>query len=320
MPIIAPKHVRKMIITGAITAAVLSGVAAYVWYENMRPPILEIYVIPLKSGQSVFIRTPSDKRILIDGGTNSEIIRHISSILPFYTRRIDKIVVTKKDGKHVTGLVDVVGRYLIGEIIVPTIDLESIGLASTTDGIYQAFIDVANKESIQIKKVLVGDSETIDEGIASGMNGQSNSPVRFDVLFPAATSSFKYSKSSAPELVMRISYGYTSVMLAGSITTKIQKFVAKWPITSSSTSALSPENLNAKSFNDLKSNVLVMSQNATANTVAPAFMKVVLPEDIIYSKALSKSQPSQEDHRFNIREVGAIKIVSDGVTIEIEKL
>src|SRR5689334_6366418 len=146
---IASKLISKPVIIGAVSVlAVSAGLAGYVWYENHRPPVLEVYVIPLKTGQALFIRTPNDKRILVDGGTNSEIIRYISKILPFYSRRIDQIIVTRTDGAHVTGLIDAVNRYAVGEVVAPGITLESLGLASSTDQIHQTFLDAAASHKI----------------------------------------------------------------------------------------------------------------------------------------------------------------------------
>ena len=306
---ISRKKIKKILAVVFFCLVVVLGVLVYVWLENRRPPVLEVYVMSLKSGQSVFIRTPNDKRILIDGGTNSEIIRYISSILPFYARNIDKIIVTTADSNHVTGLIDVINRYFVGEVIVPSVSLEDFELASSSDQIYQTFIDIANKAKIPIRKVLAGDMISLD-------NVSATSSVKLDVLFPVASSSFIYSKASGPELVAKISYGSTSIMLAGDVTPKIQKFIAS-------------------SSPDLKSEVLILSQNAITNNIAATFMTVAEPDQLVYSKSKgttvkmaakvsTKIKPDPlagipEDQRFNIREVGELRIVSDGKSIEIIK-
>jgi len=288
---------KKIIITAVIFTALISGAAIYFLHESNRPPLLEIYIFALKTGQAIFMRTPNDKRILVDGGSNSEVIRDISSVLPFYSRRIDMLIATKADGKRVSGLIDVLNRYSVGEVVIPGTGLVDLGLASSTDQIYQSFIDATEEAKVPIKKVLAGDSIFLDDYSLIG-------PVKFGVLFPIASSTtggiFQYSNASAPELVTKISYGSTSVMLAGSVTPKIQKFISS----ASSTAA---------SSTDLKSNILILSQNATTSNIAAAFMSAVSPDDIIYSKA--KAANLLEDHRFNIREVGTLKIVSDGKSI-----
>jgi len=300
----------------AITVAVASGLTGYVWYENQRPPLLEIYIFTLKSGQAIFLRTPSDKRILIDGGTNSEIIRQISSILPFYTRRIDKIIVTKPDSRHVSGLIDVLGRYSVEEAILPAINLEDLSLSTTTDQVYKTFTSLIENNSVPVKKVIAGDSLVLDSGFITDKIKYSSpsgtSSVGMDILFPmSASSTFVYSRASGPELVTRISYGSTSVLLAGSVTPKIQKYIVK-----SSGAGMDIQN----DVGDLKSDILVIYQNATSSNIPAIFMGAVKPTYIVYSKKPDPLARIPEENRFNIRDTGGVKIVSDGRDMKISRL
>ena len=131
-----------MIYAAVAGAAVSSvGLGAYVWHEQSRPAVLEVYLFSLKGAPGAFIRTPEDKRVLINGGANSDVIQEITKILPFYSRRIDMVIATKDDADHVSGLVDIVSRYSVGGAYIPAVTLNSLGLASTTDPAYQAFLD-----------------------------------------------------------------------------------------------------------------------------------------------------------------------------------
>jgi len=303
----------KPLILGAAATALAFGMAGYVWREEHREPILEVYVFNLKSGSSVFVRTPDDKRILINGGANSEVIRELTDILPFYSRRIDTIIATAADGKDVSGLIDVLERYSVDNVVVPAITLQSLGLASTTDQIYATFLDTVSRLKIPLREVSAGD--VLDFGKKLG--GQD---VRAEIFFPAASSSgekFQYSRASAPEIIMRISYGQTSVMLLGNATTKVQKFIA-----TSTGSIIS---------GDLWTNALVIPHGVSADSLSAELMNKVKPEYIIYSQAVNKSSNKSakkaakvdplyfilDDKRFNIKEKGTIKAVSDGISIKI---
>ena len=107
------KIASKPLIVVAAVGAVALGLGGYVWKEENRPAILEVYVFSLSSGRSIFIRTPEDKRILIDGGGNSDIVDELTQILPFYSRRIDAVVATNSEGNNVSGLIDVLNRYIV---------------------------------------------------------------------------------------------------------------------------------------------------------------------------------------------------------------
>jgi competence protein ComEC len=300
------KITSKPLVIGAAATALAFGMAGYVWREEHREPILELYVFNLKSGSSVFVRTPDDKRILINGGANSEVIRELTDILPFYSRRIDTVIATDADGKDVSGLIDVLERYSVDNVVVPAVTLQSLGLASTTDQIYATFLDTVRRLKIPLREVSAGD--TLDWGQKIG-----GSPVNAEILFPAVSSNgekFQYSRASAPEILLRISYGQTSVMLLGNATTKVQKFIA------TSTS---------------RTDVLVVPHGISADSLSAVLMDKIKPDYLIYSQAISNSskkstkKPAKvdplyfilDDKRFNSREKGTIKAVSDGISIKI---
>ncbi len=313
------KIASKPFLIGAAATALACGMAGYVWNEKHRQPLLEIYVFDLKSGSSVFIRTPDDARILINGGGNAEVIRELTGILPFYSRRIDTVIATDANGKDVSGLIDILERYSVDRVVVPAVSLQSLGLASSTDQIYGVFLDTAKRLKIPLEEVSAGG--TLDFGQKIG--GQR---VKADILFPAINA-FAYSKASAPEIIMKISYGGTSVMLLGNATTKVQKFLV-------SSAASSSDSI---SDNTLGANVLVVTHSALAGSLSAELINKMKPEYLLYSQtmnaspkksATSKDSSSKnkkvdplysilDDKRFNIKEKGTVKIVSDGVDIRI---
>ena len=127
-------------------------VGLYIWSISQLPIGLEFYVFDTKGEPSYFIRTPDDERILINGGANSGIIRYLTDVIPFYSRRIDKVIITSDDANNVTGLVDVINRYKVGSIIIPKILAKEAGFSSSTDKIYETFIDSVNKLKIPVEK------------------------------------------------------------------------------------------------------------------------------------------------------------------------
>jgi competence protein ComEC len=308
------KMISKPLFIGAAATLAAAALGGYVWKEEHRVPVLDIYIFSLKSGRSVFIRTPEDRRILIDGGGNNDIIRELTKILPFYSRRIDTIISTDTDGKNASGLIDVMERYAVDRAFIPAITLDSLGLASSSDPVHSTFIDTLYLKKIAVHKVAAGDSIIFD------------SRVNASVLFPATTTSFAYSKASAPQLLLKVSYGSTSVMLLADATKKVQRFIA------SSTSGTSDS--------------LYVSQSASPSDMSGELMSTVQPAFLIYSKSISKTssvpikkssksasiskkkaigkQPNDPfaqiplEDRLNLKEKGTIHLVSDGVKLVIE--
>ena len=338
------KIISKPFLIGATAAALACGIAGYAWREGHRKPILEIYVFDLKSGSSVFIRTPDDKRILIDGGADSAVIRELTDILPFYSRRIDMIIATDAYGKDVSGLIDVLERYSVDKVVVPAVSLQSLGLASSTDQIYATFIDTVKRLKVSMVEVSAGDVLDFGQGVVGqGVGGQT---VQAKVLFPvvpvsvspgAASSSkpaFQYSNASAPEIILKISYDQTSVLLLGNATPKVQKFVASSTVPSTTASSV------RSGSNPLRADVLVVPHSALPDYFAASAMNEMKPEYLIYSQAVtsatkkvvppdnatttsSKNQKVDplyfvlDDKRFNVKEKGTVKAVLDGQSINI---
>ncbi len=319
----------KPFLIAATATAVASGVGAYLWHEQTRPPILEMYVFALKSGRSMFIRTPDDQRILIDGGGNSQVIQQLTGIIPFYSRRINTIIVTNTDGKNVSGLVDIVGRYLVDKVYVPKFTLENLGIASSTDKIYETFLETVKQKNIKIREVEAEDKLVLGQGIGNLNNSQlsmiaqakssSVTSVVAKIIFPAQPESFDYSKASAPELLFNISYGDSSILFMGDASKKVQKFVAE---SSAIVTSVSPPTI-------ADVDVLIVSHSAVAGNMSPEFMNLVRPESLVYEKVVTnKKTPKNvvvdplaailDENRFNLKEVGTIKIVSDGKEVIIK--
>lgn len=290
----------KIGIWGILALFGLSGITLYVWKQEHRLPLFEMYVFGLKNSTAAFIRTPDDKRILINGGSNSEVIRHISRILPFYSRRIDLIVATDTEKKNITGLIGVVGRYSIERVIVPAITLDDLNLvvSTSTDRAYETFMSTVRKATIPIREIRAGEEISF--------NSYSSEAVGMNILFPVPSENFSYSKASPPEILFMVTHGSAGIMWAGNSSKKIQKYM-------SSVSISTPL---------VPIDVLVVSHSALLAHVDRTFIETYQPRFLIYSQSVSGSSgtnPFPYDSRFNIQE-NTIRIVSDGISVHVERI
>lgn len=188
-------------------ALLLAGsIGAYVVYVSAYDMTITVHRYDTKGAKSALIRTPGDHRYLVNGGSNGEIVRHITEELPFYSRRIDGVFVLQPDGKHATGLVDVLGRYDVGRIYLPA-------FATTTDGIFEEFMKVAKQKKVSIQRLKEGDEVELDVG------------VKVEVLFPADQAKFAYTKASPPALVMKLVSGDKEETFTDKLSKKIEKYM-----------------------------------------------------------------------------------------------
>lgn len=194
----------KYKITIAITSILVLGLSFYVYRWELRKPLFEVHFFSLSRGRAVFIRGPDGKTILVGGGQNSNTIRELTKVMPFYRKRIDYLVVPSATVAQIGGLLEMVERYKVGEVILPE--------PMSTSTVLDLLIKSVHKKKIHIQKVKKGDVLNIGD-------------LKVEILFPFAE--YKFNKSSLPELGMEIEYGETRLYLMGNLSRTIQKNIAK---------------------------------------------------------------------------------------------
>ncbi len=68
---------------------------------------------------STLIQTYQGNQVLIDGGPDDRILAALGKSLPFYDHQIDLLILTKADEFHATGLVYILKRYEVRQILLP---------------------------------------------------------------------------------------------------------------------------------------------------------------------------------------------------------
>lgn len=77
---------------------------------------LEVDFLDVGQGDGIYIRTPDDVDVLIDGGPDKNVLTELSKVMPFWDREIDVMILTHPHSDHVTGLVEVLRRYKVKQI------------------------------------------------------------------------------------------------------------------------------------------------------------------------------------------------------------
>lgn len=95
-------------------AAILSFLAVQVRAQSNG--LLMVYFLDVGQGDAEFIEI-NGKQVLIDGGPDGKILQELGRVMPFYDHSIDLVILTHPHADHVTGLVEVLKKYKIGQII-----------------------------------------------------------------------------------------------------------------------------------------------------------------------------------------------------------
>jgi len=157
-----------------------------------------VYFLDVGQGDAVFIKTPSGKNILIDGGpAESAFDAGKEIIIPFLkrqnVRKIDVIVATHPHGDHIGGLVSVLKDIPVGEVL-------DTGFVYPSP-YYERFMRVINSKKIKYKIVQKDDKLNWD----SALSVKVLSPRRNNL----------YEDPNNNSIVIRMVYNDISFLLTG---------------------------------------------------------------------------------------------------------
>ncbi|MFH1423951.1 MAG: ComEC/Rec2 family competence protein [Candidatus Nealsonbacteria bacterium] len=102
-----------------IVLGVLIGLNVLAWIGvfQLSHANLEVTFFDVGQGDAIFIETPEGHQILIDGGLSSVILEKLGNEMPFWDRTLDLIVLTHPDFDHIAGLIEVLKRYEVQNIL-----------------------------------------------------------------------------------------------------------------------------------------------------------------------------------------------------------
>ncbi len=183
----------------AIGALALLVILAWITAQQMPDGRLHVHFFDVGQGDSIFIRCPGGQQILIDGGpTPSAVLSQLGRHMPFWDHSLDLVVLTHPEDDHIMGLVDVLARYDVGQV------LESRQGCDTAT--CEAWRNLIEEKEIPCLRAEAGSRINIGEA------------VRLHVLHPPATL-FAGTSSDVNNnsIVLRLEYGRFSALLTGDI-------------------------------------------------------------------------------------------------------
>jgi competence protein ComEC len=127
-------------------------------------PDNSLHLIFCDVGQGdAILAVKGDKQILIDGGPNNKVLECLSNHMPFWDKKIELVVLTHPEYDHITGLVAVLERYSVNQILANSL--------VTDTGVFSKFRQLVIAGKIPVYSPKRGDKIKI-----AGME--------LDVLFP----------------------------------------------------------------------------------------------------------------------------------------
>jgi len=122
MPKLAGKIPTRLIVFTLLILAALVWIAAI----NTHDSRLHIFFFDVGQGEAIFIETPSGQNVLVDGGpADGGIQALLGEKLPFWERDIDLLILTHPHEDHVGGLIAVLHKYKVGQVLESSIEYDS---------------------------------------------------------------------------------------------------------------------------------------------------------------------------------------------------
>lgn len=168
---------------------------------NLSAPILKVYYFDVGQGDSIFIKTPEGKDILIDGGPDATVMERLGETLPYWDRTIDLMVLTHPHADHIQGLDDVLKNYQVGEVIET--DLKN-----------------PTPEENYFNKLVTSDGSTQEKAI-KGEKINLENDIDLQVLYPL-TYQMDEQDLNDDSVIIKMTYAGKTFLFTGDATTNVE--------------------------------------------------------------------------------------------------
>jgi competence protein ComEC len=246
---------------------------------------LEVNFFDVGQGDAIFIETPTRHQILIDGGPSPKIIEKLAREIPFWDRSIDLIILTHPEKDHITGLLEVLKRYKV----------ENILWTGIVRGIpeYREWLNLIEKEKANVKIAKAGQKIFCK-----------NCQWEIEIFYPfESLEGEEFEDSNNTSIVSKLIFENSSFLFTGDIYKDVEESLTLTPF-------------------DLNSNVLKVAHHGSKTSSSQKFLEKVSPEIAVISVGENKyGHPNKEVleilEKYGIKTLrtdldGDIKIESDG--------
>ncbi len=274
----------KWIIPPLLVAAILVSVAAVTMPDDR----LHVSFLDVGQGDAILIRRGS-QQVLVDGGSSPRAIGlALGKEMPFWDRTIELVVLTHPHADHLTGLIEVLERYDVEQVLYPPLDSESPLYEE-----WQSLLENTRYATAQAgQQIDLGNGVTIDV-----LNPQ----------YPPLTGT--ESDIDNNSVVLRLNTGRVSFLLTGDIS-----WEAEFELISSRA--------------DLSSTVLKIAHHGSDTSTTAGFLAAVNPRAAVISvggdntfghpslEVIARLEERPGTHNvYRTDKQGTIEFVTDGETL-----
>jgi len=228
-----PKKIFPAVL-GILFLAVILVWTAVFYHSDSK---LRVKFLDVGQGDSIFIKTPKNQKILIDGGPDSTVLEKLGENLPFYDRTLDLVILTHPHADHLVGLIYVLERYNVKMVAFT-------GATHTTDE-YLEWLNLIKKKKIPVKIVY------------SGVNFDFGDDCKLITLYPfSSLENERVDSLNNSSIVCKLVYKNNSFLLSGDIEEEAEKEILDQKV-------------------DIKADVLKVAHQGSKTSSSEDFLKAV---------------------------------------------
>lgn len=266
-------------------------------YELSSNQFLEVIFFDVGQGDAIFIETPKRHQILIDGGPDSKILEKLGREIPFWDRNIDLLILTHPEGDHLAGLIEVLKRYKVENILWTGVKRDTFEWRE-----WQKVIETQKGKGAKLYIARSGQKIIL----------QGSGPCKFiEVLYPLENlGGQEFKDSNDTSIVTKLIFGENSFLFTGDIYKSGEK-------------KLIDEGA------EIGADVLKVGHHGSKTSSGEEFIKEVSPEIAIISVGKDNryghphSEVLETLAKYDITIIrtdqdGDIKIISDGIKYKVK--
>jgi competence protein ComEC len=273
------------------TAGVLLVLGFFAWC-SLPDGRLHVAFLDVGQGDAIFIRSPSGRQVLVDGGpSETALLAQLGRQMPFWDRTLDVVVLTHPDADHLSGLIPVLERYRVDTVIFREVEV--------TSSVYEYWLQLLEGEGAAVCRGEAGLRIVLDEGLEMAV-------LHPGVAWVGVTGASTNNNS----VVTRLTYGQVSVLLPGDIEQEVEhRLVVEGA--------------------SLRSTVLKAAHHGGCTSTTPEFLEAVRPEVVVISVGADNDFGHPCDGVlgrlegrgvpvYRTDEQGTLEVITDGTWVWVE--
>lgn len=147
---------KKWVVPLLLVTAILVSLAVATMPDNK----LHISFLNVGQGDAILIQR-GRQQVLVDGGPSPQAITmELGKKMPFWDRTIELVILTHPSADHVTGLIEVMNRYQVRQVLYPDLDFNSDVYHQWLKSVEEKYIKYSTAQAGQ--RIDLGDGAVIE--------------------------------------------------------------------------------------------------------------------------------------------------------------